>query len=101
MLYQATKNPYYLHVGERILLDIERHCRTLCGFAGIKSVLSKTLDARMESFFLSETIKYLYLLFDTENIFNKMDSNSIFTTGIYLFPFNPQRVTSSSPPLSS
>lgn len=55
--FQATKNPYYLHVGERILLDIEHHCRTLCGFAGIKSVLSKTLEGRMESFFLSEVLQ--------------------------------------------
>lgn len=54
----------------------------------------------MESFFLSETLKYLYLLFDegfflflliiVENIVNKIDSNAIFTTeGHFLpLPFN-------------
>jgi mannosidase alpha-like ER degradation enhancer 1 len=65
MINQATKNPYYLHVGERILLDINKYARTNCGFASLKNVLTKQLDDRMESFFLSETMKYLYLLFDT------------------------------------
>jgi hypothetical protein len=35
-----------------------------CGFAVIRDVLSKEHEDRMESFFLSETLKYLYLLFD-------------------------------------
>lgn len=78
---KATKNPYYLHVGERIMEDINKYTRTTCGFAAIKNVLTKSLDDRMESFFLSETLKYLYLLFDTDNIFNKLDSNFVFTTG--------------------
>ncbi|KAJ3393795.1 ER degradation-enhancing alpha-mannosidase-like protein 1 [Lobulomyces angularis] len=84
-LYQATKNPYYLHVGEQILEDINKYCRTLCGFAGLSNVLTKTKDDRMESFFLSETLKYLYLLFDTDNIFNKLDSNFVFTTEGHIF----------------
>ena len=33
----------------------------------MKNVLDHTLDNRMESFFLAETIKYLYLLFDPTN----------------------------------
>jgi hypothetical protein len=35
-----------------------------CGFAAIRDVLSKEHEDRMESFVLSETLKYLYLLFD-------------------------------------
>ncbi|KAI8849005.1 hypothetical protein BC829DRAFT_472766 [Chytridium lagenaria] len=38
------------------------------------------LDDRMESFFLSETLKYLYLLFDEGNIFNRLHNNFVFTT---------------------
>jgi ER degradation enhancer, mannosidase alpha-like 1 len=34
----------------------------------------------MESFVLSETIKYLYLLFDEANSINQDDSNYVFTT---------------------
>ena len=64
-LYQATKNHSYLEVGERILNDLDRQARTSCGFGSLRSVGSNLLDDRMESFFLSETLKYLYLLFDT------------------------------------
>ena len=64
MLFQATRNHFYLEVGERILTDLERYAKTRCGYAALKSVVTKEKDARMESFFLSETLKYLYLLFD-------------------------------------
>jgi ER degradation enhancer, mannosidase alpha-like 1 len=80
MLYQATKNDYYLHVGERILNDIEKN-RVKCGYVGFRNVKSKETDDRMESFFLSETLKYLFLLFDESHQVNLMDTNSIFTTG--------------------
>lgn len=39
-------------------------CRTECGYAGIRDVEDCSLDEQMPSFFLSETLKYLYLLFD-------------------------------------
>nr|KAJ3422735.1 ER degradation-enhancing alpha-mannosidase-like protein 1 [Polyrhizophydium stewartii] len=64
MLYQATKNPFYLHAGEIMLNDIESAARVSCGFASIKDVRTGAREDRMESFFLSETLKYLYLLFD-------------------------------------
>ncbi|KAJ3379820.1 alpha mannosidase-like protein [Entophlyctis sp. JEL0112] len=63
-LFMATKNPYYLEVGAIILEDLDRKTRTSCGFASMQSVDSGILDGRMESFVLSETLKYLYLLFD-------------------------------------
>lgn len=42
-------------------------CRTECGYAGVLDVENLTLDDQMPSFFLSETLKYLYLLFDEVN----------------------------------
>ncbi len=39
-------------------------CRTECGYAGVRDVEDCSLDEQMPSFFLSETLKYLYLLFD-------------------------------------
>jgi mannosidase alpha-like ER degradation enhancer 1 len=87
MLYQvlfinkATGDDYYLQVGEKILLDLEKYCRVSCGYASLLSVKSKKRDNRMESFFLSETLMYLYLLFDSEHIINRSDNNAIFTTG--------------------
>lgn len=63
-LYQATKDPFYLHVGEMALRDIRRRCWTRCGWADLGDVISGEQRDRMESFFLGETAKYLYLLFE-------------------------------------
>ncbi|XP_053208981.1 ER degradation-enhancing alpha-mannosidase-like protein 1 [Panonychus citri] len=40
----------------------------------------------MESFFLSETCKYLYLLFDTDNPLNRDAAKFIFSTEGHIFP---------------
>ncbi|CAB3988280.1 ER degradation-enhancing alpha-mannosidase 2 [Paramuricea clavata] len=66
-LYQATKDPYFLEVGRDILHSIETSCRTECGYATVKNIITYELQDRMESFFLAETTKYLYLLFDPDN----------------------------------
>lgn len=68
-LYQATKDPFYLDVGEMVLEDLNNRTRVPCGFASIGDVQTGRLEDRMESFMLSETLKYLYLLFDTGNIY--------------------------------
>ena len=60
--FQATKNPFYLHVGREILDSLERYARTSCGYASLHCVEDKSQEDRMESFFLSETCKYLYLV---------------------------------------
>lgn len=79
-LYRATQDPYYLHVGEMALQDIQRRCWTECGWAGLEDVRTGELKDRMESFFLGETAKYLYLLFDTSHPLNKLDAPFVFTT---------------------
>ena len=43
------------------------HLKQYCFNVIFQDVRDHTLEDRMESFFLSETTKYLYLLFDTEN----------------------------------
>lgn len=78
-LYRATKDPFYLAVGLQILDDL-KSLRQPCGFAGLGNVLTRVLDDRMESFMLSETLKYLYLLFDEAHQLNSIDSNWVFTT---------------------
>lgn len=79
-LYRATKDPFYLDIGERILNDLIYRSRVDCGLTGVKDLKSNARDDRMESFALSETLKYLYLLFDEENPINSEDSNYVFTT---------------------
>uniref|UniRef100_A0A1B6CFG3 alpha-1,2-Mannosidase n=1 Tax=Clastoptera arizonana TaxID=38151 RepID=A0A1B6CFG3_9HEMI len=88
LLYQATKSPFYLHVGMDIMKSINRYARTNCGYATIHSVLDMSLEDRMESFFLSETTKYLYLLFDEDNYVNRHFDKYIFTTEGHLFPLD-------------
>lgn len=88
LLYRATKNPFYLHVGRDIVLALNNHTRTDCGYATIHNVVDKTLEDRMESFFLSETCKYLYLLFDEDNFFNVNFADYLFTTEGHILPIN-------------
>ncbi|CAO3624035.1 unnamed protein product [Cunninghamella blakesleeana] len=93
-LYQATKDPFYLHVGEMILEDLNNRTRIPCGFASMHDVQTGRLEDRMESFMLSETLKYLYLLFDSENSINTMDSNFVFTTEGHILPLANQYLKS-------
>ncbi|KAI5174311.1 Er Degradation-Enhancing Alpha-Mannosidase-Like Protein 1 [Manis pentadactyla] len=80
LLYQATKNPFYLHVGMDILQSLEKYTKVKCGYATLHHVVDKSKEDRMESFFLSETCKYLYLLFDEENPVHKSGTKYMFTT---------------------
>ncbi|GLH09028.1 Mannosyl-oligosaccharide alpha-1,2-mannosidase IA [Gryllus bimaculatus] len=66
-MYRATGDPYLLEVGKDILRSIQHSARTPCGYATIKDVRDHRKEDRMESFFLAETTKYLYLLFDPDN----------------------------------
>ncbi|PBP20778.1 glycosyl hydrolase family 47 [Diplocarpon rosae] len=79
-LYRATQDPWYLHVGEMVLADIKRRCWTKCGWSGLQDVRTGEKSDRMESFFLGETTKYLYLLFDTDHPLNSLDAAFVFTT---------------------
>ncbi|KIW01779.1 uncharacterized protein PV09_06951 [Verruconis gallopava] len=79
-IYRATKDPWYLHVGEMALRDIKRRCWTKCGWAGLQDVRNGELMDRQESFFLGETAKYLFLLFDEDHPLNHLDSPFVFTT---------------------
>lgn len=87
-LYRATRNPFYLHVGRDILTSIATHAKAKCGYGTLHDVNTKELEDRMESFFLSETCKYLYLLFDKDNHVNKALAKYLFTTEGHLFPID-------------
>jgi Glycosyl hydrolase family 47. len=50
-----------------ILQSLNNFTRAECGYATVHSVLDKSLEDRMESFFLSETCKYLYLVSNVAN----------------------------------
>jgi Glycosyl hydrolase family 47 len=62
-LFTYTKDPRYLEMGRTFLDSLMRYCKTDSGYAALKSVATKEKKDDMESFFLAETLKYLYLLF--------------------------------------
>lgn len=74
-LYQATKDPYLLQIGIDMLESIEQVTKTRCGYATVKDVTDHRLENRMESFFLAETLKYMYLLFDTDHFIHNNGSH--------------------------
>jgi len=62
-LHFLTHDPRYLEMGHTFLNDLIRFCKTDAGYAALKSVETKEKRDAMESYFLAETLKYLYLLF--------------------------------------
>uniref|UniRef100_A0A0N5BJW6 alpha-1,2-Mannosidase n=1 Tax=Strongyloides papillosus TaxID=174720 RepID=A0A0N5BJW6_STREA len=75
-IYKATKDPTYLEMGASMVDTIEILAKTKCGYATIKDVRDGTIEDRMESFFLAETIKYFYLLFDKDNFIHNDGTES-------------------------
>jgi len=68
-MYRATKNPMYREWGWKIFEAFEKHTRVDAGYASIDNVLSPENPGhrdKMETFYLAETLKYLYLLFSDD-----------------------------------
>eukprot|EP01063_Lacrimia_lanifica_P015447 TRINITY_DN22205_c0_g1_i1.p1 TRINITY_DN22205_c0_g1~~TRINITY_DN22205_c0_g1_i1.p1 ORF type:complete len:585 (+),score=109.08 TRINITY_DN22205_c0_g1_i1:99-1853(+) len=69
-LWVYTQDPKYREWAWDIFVAIETHCRMEVGYSSLRNVAdpaSKT--RRMESFFLAETVKYLWLIFCDEQPF--------------------------------
>jgi mannosidase alpha-like ER degradation enhancer 1 len=88
LLYRSTGDPVYLEHGALFIKSLNEHCRVTTGFASIKNVQTKRLEDRMPSFFLAETVKYLYLLFDEENFLH--EGNYVFTSEAHPLPVLPE-----------
>ena len=67
-LHRYTKDPRYLEMGRTFFEGIRAHCRTEAGDTVLKSVVTKEKGDLMPSYFLAETLKYLYLLFSEEPV---------------------------------
>jgi hypothetical protein len=77
-LYHYTGDVKYLEMGEVYLKSIIDYCRLDEGYASLQSVVTSQKSDKMPSFFLAETLKYLYLLFSDESImdFDKIIFNT-------------------------
>ncbi|KAJ3428960.1 er degradation-enhancing alpha-mannosidase-like protein [Anaeramoeba flamelloides] len=86
-LYTKTQDPWYILIAKDILFGLLSLNKAKCGFAS-RDLYHNKLKNEMDSFFLSETLKYLYLIFDKENFINK--GNYIFSTEAHYFPVLPK-----------
>jgi hypothetical protein len=62
-LHRATHDTRYLMMGKTFFDSLVAHCRTEDGYTTLKSVVTMEKGDLMPSYFLAETLKYLYLLF--------------------------------------
>jgi len=68
-LYYFTHEKKYKEMASLYFNDLMAYCRTDVAFTCIKDVTTKEQKDHMETFFLAETMKYLYLVFaDPEGI---------------------------------
>ena len=77
-LHQLTHDPVYLEMGRTFFEAIIGRCRTDAGTTVLKSVVTGEKGDLMPSYYLAESLKYLYLLFTPDTT---LDLNEIvFTT---------------------
>ena len=70
ILFRVTGDQKWRDYGWEIMKSLNKHCRTDSGYAGLRDVqrVPAIRDDQQQSFFLAETLKYLYLLFCEEDV---------------------------------
>ena len=69
-LRRYTRDDRDLQMGRTFLESLTAWCRTDSGYTTIKNVVTKEKGDLMPSYFLAETMKYLYLLFANDSDFD-------------------------------
>ncbi|NXT08218.1 MA1C1 mannosidase, partial [Prunella fulvescens] len=87
-LWRLTHEPKYRLWGWEVVQALEKYCRVEAGFSGIRDVYTTTPshDNMQQSFFLAETLKYLYLLFCEDDVLSLEDW--VFNTEAHPLPIN-------------
>ncbi|XP_053561738.1 mannosyl-oligosaccharide 1,2-alpha-mannosidase IB [Bombina bombina] len=85
-MWRFTHDPKYRQWGWEAAQAIDKYCRVSGGFSGLKDVYSSApaYDDVQQSFFLAETLKYLYLLFSSDDLL-PLD-NWVFNTEAHPLP---------------
>lgn len=86
VLYRITGNPMYREWCWAMVQALEKYCATPFGYSGIQNVYNKNTekDDVQQSFFLSETLKYLYLTFTDPSVISL--DEYVFNTEAHPFP---------------
>ncbi|KAI9299139.1 seven-hairpin glycosidase [Neoconidiobolus thromboides FSU 785] len=72
--YYFTRNPIFQQWAWEVFENIEQHCKVEFGYSELNNVFNlkfnnrTKFNDRMESFFLAETLKYFYLIFNIDLI---------------------------------
>ncbi|AWP20361.1 2-Mannosidase [Scophthalmus maximus] len=68
-MWRFTHDPKYREWGWEAVQALEQHCKVEGGYSGIRDVYASTPnhDDVQQSFYLAETLKYLYLLFSDDD----------------------------------
>ncbi|XP_040391012.1 mannosyl-oligosaccharide 1,2-alpha-mannosidase IC [Cygnus olor] len=87
-MWRLTHDLKYRQWGWEVVKALEKHCRVEAGFSGIRDVYTTvpTHDNMQQSFFLAETLKYLYLLFCEDDVLSLDDW--VFNTEAHPLPVN-------------
>jgi mannosyl-oligosaccharide alpha-1,2-mannosidase len=85
-LWRLTHNETYREWAWDAALAIEKHCRAKGGYSGLRDVYTAgaTHDDVQQSFFLAETLKYLYLIFSPDTVIPL--KKWVFNTEAHPFP---------------
>jgi mannosyl-oligosaccharide alpha-1,2-mannosidase len=69
-MWRATHDQIYRDWGWSIVQAIEKYCKVDGGYSGVVNVNAEKarLDDKQQSWFLAETLKYLYLLFSDDSV---------------------------------
>ena len=75
VLWRTTRDQKYRDWAWEAVLALEKHCRVPGGYTGIKNVYQEhpNKDDVQQSFFLAETLKYLYLIFSDDSYYSLYD----------------------------
>lgn len=81
-MYYYTKDEKYREWGWEMFQGFDKYCRTEYGYASLHDVNDgNSINDKTESFWVAETLKYFYLLFNP----SKIDMNKyVFTTEAHL-----------------
>ncbi|XP_071006595.1 mannosyl-oligosaccharide 1,2-alpha-mannosidase IA-like [Oncorhynchus clarkii lewisi] len=68
-MWRFTHDPKYREWGWEAVQALEKHCRVEGGYSGVRDVYSSSPnhDDVQQSFYLAETLKYLFLLFSDDD----------------------------------
>ncbi|XP_071226105.1 mannosyl-oligosaccharide 1,2-alpha-mannosidase IA-like [Salvelinus alpinus] len=97
-MWRFTHDPKYREWGWEAVQALEKHCRVEGGYSGVRDVYasSPNHDDVQQSFYLAETLKYLYLLFSDDDHLSL--EHWVFNTEAHPLPVIKKEMTDTDKP---